>query len=469
MNLKLNHKIFPILSEIVSNQHLEAYVVGGFVRDLLLNRPSKDIDIVVVGSGIDLAEKTAKKIGKNCKVTVFKTFGTAQIVFGDEVIEFVGARKESYQRTSRKPMVENGTLDEDQKRRDFTINALAINLSAEHYGELVDPFNGISDLDNKLIRTPLEPLQTFSDDPLRMIRAIRFATQLQFTIVPETFQAIIDNVYRLEIVSQERIVDELHKILLSPKPSIGFELLDQSGLLQYILPEMILLKGVESVNGRKHKDNFIHTLKVLDNVAQTSDNLWLRWAALLHDIAKPQTKRFNDNNWTFHSHEVIGSKMVVSIFKRLRLPLNEKMKYVQKMVLLHLRPIVLAEDEVTDSALRRLLNDANDDIEDLMLLCEADITSSIEEKVKSYLQNFQYVRQSLKDLVARDAIRTFQPVLRGEDIIRIYEISPSKIIGDIKTEIKNAILDGKIENTYDECVKLMLEIGKKMGLEPKNL
>jgi poly(A) polymerase len=459
----LKHPIFKIVAEIASADNTEAYVIGGFVRDAIIGRPSKDIDIVVLGNGIALAEKVAKRIGNNTQVTVFKNFGTAMLKHNNYEIEFVGARKESYRRDSRKPIVENGTLKDDQERRDFTINALAINLTKEHYGELVDPFDGVGDIHRALIKTPLEPDKTFSDDPLRMIRAIRFAAQLGYTIEDETLMSIARNSHRIEIVSKERIADELNKIVLSPIPSIGFYLLDECDLLAKIFPEFVKLKGVDVVNKRAHKDNFIHTLKVLDNLSQNTDNLWLRWAAILHDIAKPQTKKYHpQQGWTFHGHEFIGAKMVPNIFRELKLPLNEKMKYVQKLVALHLRPIVLSEEEVTDSAVRRLLSEAEADVNDLMLLCEADITSGIPEKVRRYMANFELVRQKLKDLEERDAIRTFQPILTGDDIMRHFNLSPSREVGILKDALKDAILDGIIPNNYDDCLKFVEEKRKEM-------
>lgn len=470
MKEALTYKIFEIIGKEADGMGLEAYVVGGYVRDFLLQRPAPpDIDIVAVGSGIELARKVADTIGST-KVSVYKNFGTAMIRCHDEIeleIEFVGARKESYRRDSRKPTVEKGTLEDDQNRRDFTINALAISLNKNNYGELIDPFNGIDDLKKGILRTPLNPDITYSDDPLRMMRAIRFASQLRFQIEKESLESIKRNKDRLEIISQERIIEELNKIILSPKPSLGFKLLNDTGLLDLIFPEFIALKGAEYIEGVGHKDNFFHTLKVLDNVAEKSDDLWLRWAAIMHDIGKPVTKRYDEKlGWTFHGHDFIGSRMVSKIFKRMKLPLNEHMQYVKKLVALHLRPQVLSDDEVTDSAVRRLLFEAGDDIDDLMLLCEADITSKNPKKVKNYLNNFKIVRRKLKEIEDKDKIRNWQPPISGEDIMKTFNIGPSRQVGIIKNAIREAILDGIIKNNYDQAYDFMLTEAEKLGLKP---
>jgi poly(A) polymerase len=465
MKSHLGHPVFSLLAETAQNNAIEAYVIGGFVRDILLHRPSKDIDIVVLGNGIEFAELLGAKL--KTKVNVFKNFGTAMLRYNDLELEFVGARKESYRADSRKPIVEDGTIEDDQLRRDFTINALAISLNKDNFGELVDPFGGVDDLDNRMIRTPLEPEITFSDDPLRMMRAIRFASQLSFSIDPDALAAITKQKERISIVSTERITDELNKIILSPIPSVGFNYLFDTGLLHIIFPQMSNLFGVDIINGKGHKDNFYHTLQVLDNISLYTNDLWLRWAAILHDIAKPATKRFEEGHgWTFHGHEDKGSRMVPQIFAQLKLPLNEKMKYVQKLVQLHLRPIVLAQEVVTDSAVRRLLFDAGEDIESLMTLCNADVTTKNEYKVKKYRNNFELVKQKLKDVEERDKVRNWQPPITGQDIMDIFGIKAGKEVGLIKNAIREAILEGEIPNRYDQALEFMLNKGKEFGLTP---
>lgn len=460
----LDKPVFRRIGRLADEMGVRAYVVGGYVRDYYLRRPCTDIDVVVVGSGIEMARALAGEL--HTKLSVFKTFGTAMLRADGMEVEFVGARRESYARDSRKPQVEAGTLEDDQKRRDFTINALAWSLNGDTFGELMDPFEGMYDLEDCIIRTPCDPDVTFSDDPLRMMRAVRFATQLGFDIYPETFDAIARNRERIRIVSRERIAAELNKIVASPRPSIGFELLELTGLLELIFPEMHRLKGVERRGQHAHKDNFLHTLKVLDNVAAKSDDLWLRWAAILHDIAKPLCKSYDPRTgWAFHGHEVMGSKMVPDIFRALKLPMNEHMKFVRKMVFLHLRPIILSEDMVTDSAVRRLLFEAGDDVEKLMTLCEADITSGIDAKVKRYMANFELVRRKMKDLEERDRVRNFQPPITGDLIMQTYGIPPCRVIGEIKEIIKNAILDGRIRNDYDQAFALMEQLAGERGLK----
>jgi poly(A) polymerase len=469
MNLKeqLDQPIFSVISRIADRDGLECYVIGGYVRDLLLHRPSKDIDVVVVGSGIDLARKVAEQLGRGTHLSVFRNFGTAQVKNRSLEVEFVGARRESYSRDSRKPVVEDGSLQDDQNRRDFTINALALSLNAHNYGDLLDPFGGLQDLSIRIIRTPLDPDVTFSDDPLRMMRAIRFATQLGFFIEQQTFDAIRRNADRIQIISKERILDELNKIMMADKPSVGFLLLEESGLLPLIMPEIHALAGVETREGKGHKDNFRHTLTVLDNVAAKSDDLWLRWAALFHDVGKPASKRFEPQiGWTFHNHNYLGERMLPGIFRRMKLPMGEPLKFVKKMVSLHMRPIVLSEDEISDSALRRLLFEAGDDLERLMLLCEADITSKNAERVRRYLANFEIVRRKLKEIEEKDRIRNFQPPITGSDIMHIYNLPPCATVGVLKEAIKNAILDGVISNDYDEAYAFMLQKAEQLGLHP---
>ena len=487
----LDTPVFHLIGDVADEMGVETYVVGGYVRDLFLERPSKDIDVVVVGSGIGLAEAVAKKMGKGAHVSVFRNFGTAQVHWRGEEVEFVGARKESYTHDSRKPIVEDGTLEDDQQRRDFTINAMAVCLNRERFGELVDPFDGVWDLQDRIIATPLDPDITFSDDPLRMMRCIRFATQLNFEIEPETFEALHRNRERIRIISQERIIDEIQKIMVSASPSRGWELLFQCGLLDIIFPELAAMQGVETVGGRAHKDNFWHTLEVLTNVVKKTqtppikerDNstpeappsmtggvgggsLWLRWAALLHDIGKPKTKRWDpQQGWTFHNHNFVGEKMIPQIFRRMKLPMDERMKYVQKLVSLHMRPIVIADEEVTDSAVRRLLFEAGDDIDDLMLLCEADITSKNEQRKQRFLDNFRLVREKLVDLEERDRIRNFQPPVSGEEIMQRFHLPPCREVGTLKSAVKDAILDGVIPNEHDAALQFVIEKARKMGLE----
>ncbi len=463
----VNLPIMKLVGDVADKLHRECYVVGGYVRDIFLERPSNDMDFVTVGSGIEVAKSVAQRLGHRAHLSVFRTYGTAQVKTRRWELEFVGARRESYRRESRNPIVEDGTLDDDQRRRDFTINAMAICLNADRFGELLDPFDGIGDLERRIIRTPLDPDITFSDDPLRMMRAVRFATQLNFDIYPETFEAIRRNAERIRIITRERIAEELMKIMRTPHPSHGWLLLDQCGLLPLIFPELAALKGVETVNGRGHKDNFMHTLQVLDNVAAASDNVWLRWAALLHDVGKARTKRWDPQlGWTFHNHNFIGEKMVPKIFAKMRLPLNEQMKYVKKLVGLHMRPIALVEDEVTDSAVRRLLFDAGDDIDDLMTLCKADITSKNQIKVQRFRENFDLVKQKLVDIEEKDRVRNFQPPIDGEEIMQAFGLEPSKPVGYIKDAIKDAILDGIITNDYVPAYRLMLEKATELGISP---
>ncbi|MEG1861150.1 MAG: HD domain-containing protein [Bacteroidaceae bacterium] len=464
---ELNKEIFHQLSQTADELGVECYLVGGYVRDLFLQRPSKDIDIVVIGSGIEMAKALSRRLGRKANLSIFKTFGTAQVKFGNTEVEFVGARKESYSHDSRKPIVEDGTLEDDQNRRDFTINAMAICLNATRFGELIDPFNGILDLKEGILCTPLDPDITFSDDPLRMMRCIRFATQLNFIIEAETFEALERNKQRIEIISKERISDELNKIILSPNPSKGFVDLSRCGLLPLIFPEMAALEGVEKRNNISHKDNFYHTLEVLDNVAHQTDNLWLRWAALLHDIGKPKSKRWDPlTGWTFHNHNFIGQKMVVEIFRRMKLPMNEKMKYVQKLVELHMRPIAIADDIVSDSAVRRLLCEAGNDIEDLMTLCEADITSKNEIRKKTFLGNFKLVRQKLIDIEEKDRVRNFQPPVDGKEIMQVFGLTPCAEVGRLKSAIKEAVLDGIVPNEHDAAYEFMIKRAEQIGLRP---
>lgn len=465
----LDKDIFHKISDAADSLGVECYVVGGYVRDLFLERPSDDIDVVVVGSGIEVADALRRSLGRKAHISVFRNFGTAQVKYKDIEVEFVGARKESYSHDSRKPIVEDGTLEDDQNRRDFTINALAVCLNKERFGELVDPFGGIDDMYDGIIRTPLDPDITFSDDPLRMLRCIRFATQLNFFIDDETFAALERNAERIRIISGERIQDELNKIMMTPTPSKGFVDLQRSGLLQIILPELFALDIVEKRNGKAHKNNFYHTLEVLDNVCRTSDNLWLRWAALMHDIGKPRSKRWNNNaGWTFYNHNFIGAKMVPDIFRRLKMPLDAKMKYVQKMVDLHMRPIVIADEEVTDSAVRRLLNDAGDDIDDLMKLCEADITSKNQVRKKCFLENFRMVREKIADLKIKDYKRLLQPCIDGNEIMEMFNLRPSREVGLLKQILKEAVLDNKVPNEREPLMQLLMEKAKEMGLKRKD-
>lgn len=466
---KIDTPLFHKLTETADEMGLECYLVGGYVRDLILERPTNDIDVVVVGSGIKMAEAFSKKLGRHAHLSVFRNFGTAQVKWHGNEVEFVGARKESYQRNSRKPIVEDGTLEDDQNRRDFTINAMAVCLNAQRLGELVDPFDGMYDLQEGIIATPLDPDITFSDDPLRMMRCVRFATQLHFIIEDETFDALERNRERIKIISGERIITELNKIILADTPSRGFVELHRCGLLQLILPELAALDCVETRNSKSHKNNFYHTLEVLDAVAQKSNSLYLRWAALLHDIGKPRSKRWEPSiGWTFHNHNYLGEKMIQPLFRRLKLPLDERMKYVAKLVGLHMRPIAIADEIVTDSAVRRLLFDAGDDIDDLMLLCEADITSKNEQRKKNFLQNFKIVRQKLIDIEEKDRIRNFQPPVDGKEIMDMFGLEPCREVGTLKTALKDAILDGKIPNEYEPALAFIIDKAKAMGLEPKN-
>ena len=461
----LDQDIFHKISDAADSLHLECYVVGGYVRDLFLERPSNDIDVVVVGSGIEVADALKKELGKKAHLSVFRNFGTAQVKYKDTEVEFVGARKESYHRDSRKPIVEDGTLEDDQNRRDFTINAMAVCLNKERFGELVDPFDGVYDLEDGIIATPLDPDVTFSDDPLRMMRCVRFATQLNFQIEPETYEALSRNASRLKIISGERIADEMNKIMLSKHPSSGFYYLKDTGLLELIMPELCALDKVETRNGRAHKNNYEHTMEVLENVCKQSDNLWLRWAALLHDIGKPKSKRWdNQVGWTFHNHNNIGAKMIPSMFRRMKLPMDAKMKYVQKLVELHMRPIVIADEEVTDSAVRRLMNDAGDDINDLMTLCEADITSKNVQRKQKFLDNFRTVREKLVDLQERDYKRLLQPCIDGNEIMEMFHLKPSREVGILKQTLKDAVLDNRVENEREPLMQLLLNKAKEMGL-----
>lgn len=462
----LDCEIFHLISEAADTLHMECYVVGGYVRDLFLERPSNDIDVVVVGSGIQVADALRRKLGRKAHISVFRNFGTAQVKYRGMEVEFVGARKESYSHNSRKPIVEDGTLEDDQNRRDFTINAMAVCLNRDRFGELVDPFDGVLDLQEGIIATPLDPDITFSDDPLRMMRCVRFATQLNFTIEDETREALARNADRLKIISGERIADELNKIMLAPHPSTGFYYLRESGLLDLILPELVVLDKVETRNGKAHKNNYLHTMEVLENVCRKSDNLWLRWAALLHDVGKAATKKWDPlQGWTFHNHNFVGAKMVPEIFKRLKLPLDAKMKYVEKLVNLHMRPIAIADDEVTDSAVRRLLNDAGDDIDDLMTLCEADITSKNLVRKQRFLENFRIVRAKLKDLQDRDYKRLLQPCIDGNEIMELFHLKPSPVVGELKQALKDAVLDNRVPNEREPLMQLLRQKAGEKGLE----